>query len=429
VEELDPGGRDGRALPLSPDGGRVHPQAEAPLAGPTYHRAVISSGATPGERVSGWMRSHELNVDCAAALVIIACCVSFGLLVRAGAVYLLLSVMLVGPLAVRRQRPVHCLVAVVVVALVQWLTVRDGIGAMPADIAVPVAVHAAVAHGPLWASRLGLASGLGGAVLGGVGWPQLTVSVSAHLLTGAFLASTVVAAWAIGALQRVRLKQVDTLAERARLLEVEREQRDRLAVLAERARIAREMHDIIAHSLAAVIAQADGGRYAGSPQAGTSALAAISDHARRALAETRRVLGVLRDGPDHAVPPQPGIEDLPDLIERVRSGGLDLALTLQPPAGGVEPGLSLVAYRIVQEGLTNVIKHAGPKARAWVSVRWCAGQLEIDVADDGRGPVSTGGGYGLMGMRERASAYGGTVTSRAQPGGGHVLSARIPVPA
>jgi signal transduction histidine kinase len=370
------------------------------------------------------MRSHEREVDCAAALVIMACCVSFGLLVRAGGGYLLLSVLLVGPLAVRRQRPVLCLIAVLVVALVQWLTVRNGIGALPADIAVPVAVHATAAYGPPLASRFGLASGLGGAVLGGTGWPQLRVSVSAHLLLGAFLASTVVAAWAIGA-----LKQVDTLAERARLLEVEREQRDRLAVLAERTRIAREMHDIVAHSLAVVVAQADGARYAGSSQAGTNALAVISDHARRASAETRRVLGVLRDGPDDASPPQAGVEDLPELIERVRDGGLDLELTLQLPADGVEPGLSLVAYRIVQEGLTNVIKHAGPLARAQVSVRWGARQLEIDVADDGRGPVSAGGGYGLMGMRERASAYGGMVTSGARVGGGHVLSARIPVPA
>lgn len=390
---------------------------------------MTSSGATPGERASGWMRSHELTVDCVAALVIIACCVSFGLLIRAGSGYLLLSVLLAGPLAVRRQRPVLCLVAVLVVALVQWLTVRAGIGALPADIAVPVAVHAAAAYGPVLAGRLGLAAGLGGAVLGGTGWPQLRVSVSAHLLTGAFLASTVVAAWAIGALQRVRLRQVDTLADRARLLEVEREQRDRLAVLAERTRIAREMHDIVAHSLAVVVAQADGARYAGSPQAGADALAAISDHGRRALAETRRVLGVLRDGPGDAGPPQAGVEDLPELVERVRAGGLDLELTVRLPAGGVEPGLSLVAYRIVQEGLTNVIKHAGPMARAWVSVRWGDRQLEIDVADDGAGPVSTGGGYGLMGMRERAGAYGGTVTSRAQPGGGHVLSARIPVPA
>ena len=203
------------------------------------------------------------------------CCVSFGLFVDAGDGYSLLSVLLVGPLAMRRRRPVVCLVAVSVVALVQWLTVRDGIGAMPADIAVPVAVHAAAAYGPLLAGRFGLVAGLGGAVLGGVAWPQLPVPVSAHVLTGSFLASTVVAAWAIGALQRVRRRQVDTLAERARLLEVEREQRDRIMVLAERTRIAREMHDIVAHSLAGVIAQADGGRYADSAQARTNALAAI----------------------------------------------------------------------------------------------------------------------------------------------------------
>jgi hypothetical protein len=111
--------------------GRVHPQAEALLAGSSYYRAVTSSGATPGERASGWMRSHELTVDCVAALVIIACCVSFGLLIRAGGGYLLLSVLLAGPLAVRRQRPVLCLVAVLVVALVQWLTRARGVPISP----------------------------------------------------------------------------------------------------------------------------------------------------------------------------------------------------------------------------------------------------------------------------------------------------------
>jgi signal transduction histidine kinase len=389
-----------------------------------------------GERIYTWTHGHERSVDVGTAVGLTAGCVVFGIVVAVGPAYFLLSLALLLPLTVRRRWPVPCALAVLAAALVQWLTVRDTIGMLPADVAVPVVVHACAAHGPSWARRLVLAGALAGAGLGGLSWPQLPVPVWAHVLVGAFLASTVVAAWAMGNSHRVRQAQLVTLAERAQLLEVEREQRERLAVLAERTRIAREMHDVVAHSLAVLIAQADGGRYAAesSPQAAQGALRTIAECARQALAETRRVVGVLRDGPAASAvpgPPQPGIDDVAELVERVRAGGLDVRLTLRPPPRPVEPGLALAVYRIVQEGLTNVLKHAGPAAQAEVSVRWVTGELEIDVRDDGRGAArapATGGGYGVLGMRERAGAYGGTVTLRPRPGGGRILSARIPVP-
>lgn len=206
------------------------------------------------------MREHEPAVDGITALVLFACCLWFGLAFRIGAGYFVLSVLLVSPLAVRRRWPAACLAVVLVTALAQWLTVRGSIGAVPADVAVLVVVEGAAAYGPPWASRLGLGAGLTGAGLGGLAWPQRHPAVPGHLLVAAFLASAVVAGWTIGALNRVRRKQVHALAERARLLEVERGQRDRLAILAERTRIAREMHDVVAHSLAGIIAQADGGR-------------------------------------------------------------------------------------------------------------------------------------------------------------------------
>ncbi|MEU4233620.1 histidine kinase [Nonomuraea sp. NPDC026600] len=394
--------------------------------------------ATPGERVISWMRSRVVAVDGAAALALAVVCEVVGLAVRADAGYLVVSPLLLGPLAVRRVRPEICLVVVSGVALVQWLTVGGSSGALPADVAVPIAVHAVAAYGRVWASRLGLAVTLLVAVLAGANLPMIPSPAWAHLLVGAFFASTGATAWAIGALQRVRRRQVEALAERARLLEIERDQRARLAVLAERTRIAREMHDVVAHSLAVVIAQADGGRYAGTPEAGTAALTAISDHARRALSETRRVLGVLRDGdatpgrPGTFGAPQPGVDDLPGLVEQIRAGGVTVNLTLDLPPGGVEPGLSLAAYRIVQEGLTNVMKYAGAGACTDVAVRWGSRLLEIDVLDDGCGPpaVSSGSGYsgyGVLGMRERVSAYGGTVTLAPRPGGGAALRARIPV--
>ncbi|GAA4524219.1 sensor histidine kinase [Amycolatopsis samaneae] len=389
-----------------------------------------------GERIDAWMRGHELSVDTAAAVVLTGACVLLGRQVDADAGYFVLSLALTLPLAVRRRAPALCAALVCAAAFAQWLTVRDTVGALPGDLAVPVAVHAAVAHGRVWTGRLATAAGLLGAVLGGWSWPQLPVPAPVHVVTGAFLGSTVVAAWAVGVLHRVRRRQVGVLAERARLLEVERDQRARLAVLGERTRIAREMHDVVAHSLAVVIAQADGGRYAAatSPEAGTSALETIGEHARQALVEVRRVLGVLRNDsgePGESVAPQPGVADVESLVDRVRAGGLDVRLAVEIPAASIEPALGLVVYRIVQEGLTNVLKHAGAGARAEVSVRRDGGELAIEVRDEGGTPPAgpgTGGGYGLAGMGERVGAHGGTVTFGARTGDGHVLSARIPVP-
>jgi len=317
---------------------------------------------------------------------------------------------------------------------VQWLTVRDTIGALPADLAVPMAVHAVAARGHRAAARIALLAGLVGAGLGGLSWPQLPVPVVLHLVVAVFLGSTVVAAWAIGTLGHVRRERLAALAERTRLLEIEGAQQAQIVALAERARIAREMHDVVAHTLTVMITQADGGRYAAvsSPQAAQAALTTIADSGRRALGEMRRVLGLLRaDGPGGPpLLPQPGIADIAELVDRVRAGGLDVRLTLEPPRVPMDPGLGLVAYRIVQEGLTNVIKHAGPAAVAEVSVRCGSGQLEIEVLDDGRGPSGSPGtgGHGVLGMRERARAYGGTVQLSPRPGGGQVLRARIPVP-
>jgi len=265
--------------------------------------------------------------------------------------------------------------------------------------------------------------------------PLLPSSLGAHLLVGGFFAASGVAAWAIGSLQRVRRRQIEALAERARLLEIERDQQAWLAVLGERNRLAREIHDVVGHSLTIVIAQADGGRYAGTPEAAAAALAAIGEHARRALSETRRALGVLRDDESAGRPDglgrgqQVGVEDLPDLVEQIQAGGLAVDLTLDLPRDGMEPGLSLAVYRIVQEALTNVMKHATSSSHAEVVVRWRRRLLEIDVLDNGLGPAPVSGdsGHGLVGMRERVKTYGGTVTLAARPGGGAALRARIPV--
>ncbi|WP_280442877.1 sensor histidine kinase [Nocardia brasiliensis] len=385
------------------------------------------------ERVVGWLRRRTALVDAATAGLLVLVCVLFGLLIGADAAYFTLSVLVLAPLTVRRRWPEAAALAVAAVAFAQWCAVRDTTGALPADIAVPIAVYTLAAHSRRLWSRTGLVVGLAGAVLGGWSWPQLPMSALAHVLVGGFLASTVLAAWLGGAWQRARRGEFRALAEHAALLERTRDERARLAVLSERTRIARDMHDILAHSLAVIVAQADGGRYAAraAPQSAIEALQAIGDQGRRALAETRRAIGVLREDTETEPDPAPrvGISDITRLVEEVRGAGVPVVLELELPCGLTDSGVGLVVYRIVQEGLTNVVKHAGPGARAEVSVRQERDWLRVSVGDDGPAGQPTGSvGYGLVGMRERVEAYGGELELRPRAGtAGHVLTARIPV--
>ncbi|MQA36419.1 sensor histidine kinase, partial [Modestobacter roseus] len=214
----------------------------------------------------------------------------------------------------------------------------------------------------------------------------------------------VVAAWALGDLRRARVLRIAGLEERARLLEMEHQQEMRLAAQAERARIAREMHDVVAHSLSVVIAQADGGRYAGQadPAAATEALEQISATGRQALTDMRTLLGVLREGDGQEFAPQPDVAAIDHLVADVGASGLDVDLLVEGSPQPMPTGAQLAAYRIVQESLTNVLKHAGPAGKAWVRLHWRPDSLELSVLDDGRGAaaaiaVSDGQGQGLLG--------------------------------
>lgn len=410
-----------------------------------------------GGRVGAWLRCRPSLVDGLVAVVVLLPDLLLLLPNRPGR--LVFPVLLTAPLVIRRRSPVWCLALVLAVALGQWLAVPEQV-LFIADLAVPVAVHAAAAHGSRLAGRLALTAGLAGAALGALTWPVFpTATPGEHALFGASLAAAVLAAWALGSLQRVRLERIAALIERARLLEIERDQAALLAVAAERRRIAREMHDVVSHSLAVMIAQADGGWYAApsSPQTARDSLATIGSTGRQAVEEMGRLLGVLRDGPSRtdqldagaadltggardsapAGGPLPGIGDLGGLVEQARAGGLDVRMFCQPRdllhGEAVDGGIGLVIYRIVQEGLTNVMKHAGPAARVEVVVRRTAAHLEVEVLDDGGASPGAGpgsgrhGGFGVLGMRERAAAYGGTVAVGPWPGGGYAVQARIPV--
>jgi signal transduction histidine kinase len=252
------------------------------------------------------------------------------------------------------------------------------------------------------------------------------------VITAGAIGVLVVACWAIGTVKRGRIQREAAMLERAQLLELERDQEMRLAATTERARIAREMHDVVAHSLSVVIAQADGGRYAGraDPEAAVGALEQIAATGRQALADMRALLGVLREDGGQEFAPQPDVAAVPGLVEDVRRSGLDIDLLVEGEPRDLPTGSQLAAYRIVQESLTNVLKHAGPASRAWVRLQWRADALEVSVLDDGRGAAAMlapdGNGQGLIGMRERAVLHGGRLETGPRHGGGFGVHAVLP---
>jgi len=344
---------------------------------------------------------------------------------------LVVSFLMSVPLAWRRRAPVPAAAVVVVVGLVQLAVSSTDL--LPGDIAALVMVYALAAYAPRWASRAGLATGLVAACLAALRYDEGLYDPEALVVMAGVIGVTVIAAWALGDLRRARLQQLVGLEERARLLELERDQEMRLAATAERARIAREMHDVVAHSLSVVIAQADGGRYAAEndPGAATGALDAIAGTGRQALADMRSLLGVLREGGQEEYAPQPDVAAIDQLVADVQASGLDVDLIAEGTPVPMPAGPQLAAYRIVQESLTNVLKHAGPTSRAWVRLQWRPDALELAVLDDGRGASAAivdpdGQGHGLLGMRERAELHGGRLTAGPRTGGGFAVHAALP---
>jgi signal transduction histidine kinase len=217
----------------------------------------------------------------------------------------------------------------------------------------------------------------------------------------------------------------------ARTLERQRQEEAVRAVAEERARLARELHDVVAHAVSMVVVQAEAGAAAGGPPGRVEeAFDAIADTGRTALAELRRLLGVLRSSGEAASrQPQPGVAQLEPLVESVRRAGLPVDVRIEGNGRPLPPGVDLSAYRIVQEALTNSVKHAGP-ARACVLLRYGERELELEVVDDGRGPRPHGtpaGGHGLAGMRERTALLGGELDVGPAPGGGFAVRARLPL--
>ena len=266
----------------------------------------------------------------------------------------------------------------------------------------------------------------------------------------------VAAAFFLGDAQKRRLGYMAKLEALNLQLAEEQELRSRWAVAAERSRIARELHDVVAHSVSVMVVQAGAARrtVAASPGQAATALGQIESTGRQALVELRRLLGLLRDddgqATDAALAPQPSLANLESLAAAAREAGLPVEVTVEGEPRPLPAGVDLSAYRIVQEALTNSLKHAGP-ARARVRVCYGREAVEVQVTDDGRGepPVagesglvvvtldrggvlevpdrSSGDGHGLIGMRERVALFGGTMEAGADPGGGYRVAARLPL--
>jgi signal transduction histidine kinase len=236
-------------------------------------------------------------------------------------------------------------------------------------------------------------------------------------------------AWTIGFALSRKFQEADEAKERAVRAEREREERARLAVSDERARIARELHDVVGHSVSVMTVQASAVRRLLRPhqEKQREALLVVEQTGREALAEMRRMVGVLRRPEEApALAPQPSLEYLDKLVQHARETGLPVELRIEGEPVQLPAGVDLTAYRLVQEGLTNALKHAHAR-HAEILVRYGDGHVELTVSDDGRGEGSgDGGGHGLVGMRERVSVYGGELEAGPRAGGGYRLRARLP---
>jgi signal transduction histidine kinase len=250
-----------------------------------------------------------------------------------------------------------------------------------------------------------------------------------------FLSGLIAAALGLGLYVATRRAYLAELHDRAARLERERDQQGQLAAAAERARITREMHDIVAHHLTVMVALSDGAIAASAnfPERGIEAMRTVSATGRQALADTRRLLGVLRQSPseeerDGVLQPVPDLAELDTLLEQVRAAGLPTTLEVRGVAAEAPAGVQLTVYRLVQEALTNTLKHGGSDAHASVRLSYLSDALEVDVIDDGAGaaaPTPVGAGGGLTGMRERVHAYGGNISAGPGRSSGWRVSARL----
>ncbi|MBT2207591.1 MULTISPECIES: sensor histidine kinase [Actinomadura] len=376
-----------------------------------------------------WLRGRKPLVD--AFLVAPVLVLVFPVLLGngpdlSGNRYVAVTAALLVPMVLRRTFPRTVFAVVAAVSFVQWAL---HIPVLPANIAILMGIYTVTAG---CAFRWGVATALIGEL--GTLMATLRYPVDANDRKFTFLAMTAVVAgvWILGLHMRTRRAYLRSVEERAERLERERDAEVQMAMAAERGRIARELHDVIAHNVSVIVVQADGASYAINTDVvrARQALETISSTGRLALGEMRRLLGVLREDDDAGeYAPQPGVAQLDDLVEQLRASGLSVTMGVDGSPAAMSEGRQLTVFRIVQEALTNTLKHGGLRVSAHVRLCYAGDTVEIRVVDDGRGAaaVNDGRGHGLVGMRERAAVYGGSVRAAPRPGGGFEVVARIPV--
>jgi signal transduction histidine kinase len=328
-------------------------------------------------------------------------------------------VLLCAPLPLRSVDRRASLALIAAVAFVQWLTSTPQI----ADAAVLIALFWIALDGSPREMAAAAVLVEAGAVMAALRWSPVG---PAKVWVG--INGLAVAAGALGLTIRERRALVASATERAARLELERDQEGRLGAAAERARIAREMHDIVSHNLTVMIGLADGAGYAlqDSPDAAQTAMARASETGRQALEEMRRLLGVLREDPGAGgvgfYEPQPGLDRLDDLLARVEAAGVPVSIELQGDPHELSRGVQLTVFRVAQEALTNTLKHAGRPATAHLALHCAQSEVTLEVTDTGGGNADAdplpSGGRGLHGMRERAAAYGGELEAGPRAEGG-----------
>ncbi|MFF3753999.1 sensor histidine kinase [Streptomyces sp. NPDC002018] len=402
----------------------------------------MTSLGTAVARTQCWVRAHALASDGALAAAVLVCMLvgsfadppdghgagpSFGNRTP-GALSVVLMVLTAGALVFRRRAPMPVLLCVGGMTVVELIAVQPP---APVVLSTVIALYTVAAHTDrptTW--RVGLAT------------MTVLTAVAMVFSSGVWYAqeNLVIFAWtgmasAAGDAVRSRRDFIQAIRDRAERAERTREEEARRRVAEERLRIARDLHDVVAHHIALVNVQAGVASHVMDrrPDQAKEALAHVREASRSALDELRATVGLLRQSGDPAAPtePAPGLQHLDGLLDTFRNAGLPVVFA----ANGAEhptrlpAAVDLVAYRIIQEALTNVRKHAGPAAKAEVSVVRVGATVEITVLDDGEGTgePADGGGHGLLGMRERVTALGGTLTAGPRYGGGFRIQAILPL--
>jgi signal transduction histidine kinase len=384
-----------------------------------------------------WFKAHPFAADSLLAVLLTAFMVLAAIFqgtVQDGVVYrdanalsVLLALLSGIPLAWRRRNPLAVLVVSgTAVVIYGSLGFAEG----PGPISVIVALYSVAAHCDRRRSLLGA----GFTALGTI---VIFITARWNVNIGTIVSNAVIfgTAWILGDNLRNRRAYVAGLEERADMLEREQAEQARRAVVDERARIARELHDVVAHNVSVMVVQSGAARRTieRDPERAKEVLTSVESTGRQALDEMRRLLGVLRteDEATDLRAPQPSVGHLDSLVAQVRDAGLPVELVVEGRPRPLVPGVDMSAYRIVQEALTNSLKHAGP-AHAHVRVCFGDNDLRLEVTDDGRGiiaddPATNGGGHGLVGMRERVALFGGRLEAGPRTGGGYIVTATLPL--